>query len=96
MFNSGYRIRLHRSRGDSRQGKAERTNSSMVDSVVDGSTIEWERFKKFKGLSQEEIDALGVKEYVKLEDERMKKNAWRVSKNLVERIDGAPVLSERI
>ena len=75
MFNSDYRIRLHRSRGDSDQGEAERTNSAIGDSVVDGLTIEWERFKKFEGFSQEEIDALGVKEYEELEDERMKKNA---------------------
>ena len=96
MFNSDYRIRLHRSRGDSGQGEAERTNSAIGDSVVDGSTIEWERFKKFEGMSQEEIDALGVKEYEELENERMKKNAWYVSKLLVERIEGAPVLGERI
>ena len=60
MFNSDYRIRLHRSRGDSGQGEAERTNSAIGDSVVDGSTIEWERFKKFQRMSQEEIDTLGV------------------------------------
>ncbi|CAB4042502.1 Transient receptor potential cation channel subfamily A member 1 [Paramuricea clavata] len=47
MFSSDYRIRLHRSRGDSGQGEAERTNSAIGDSVVDGSTIEWEQFKKF-------------------------------------------------
>ena len=96
MFNSDYRIRLHRSRGDSGQGEAERTNSAIGDSVVDGSTIEWEGFKKFEGMSQEEIDSLGVKEYEEIENERMKKNAWHVSKLLVERIDGAPVLGERI
>ena len=56
-----YRIRLHRSRGDSGQGEAERTNSAIGDSVVDGSTIEWERFKKFEGLSQKEVDSLELK-----------------------------------
>ena len=81
---------------DSGQGEAERTNSAIGDSVVDGSTIEWEQFKKFEGMSREEIDALGVKEYEELENERMKKNAWYVSKLLVERIDGAPVLGETI
>ena len=96
MFGSDYRIRLHRSRGDSGQGEAERTNSAIGDSVVDGSTIEWEQFRKFEGMAQEDIDALGVKEYEELEEERMKKNAWHVSKLLVERIDGAPVLGERI
>jgi hypothetical protein len=70
MFNSDYRIRLHRSRGNSGLGEAGRTNSAIGDSVVDGSTIEWERFKKLKEMSQEEIDALTVKEYEKLEDGR--------------------------
>ena len=87
---------MHRSRGDSGQGEAERTNSAIGDSVVDGSMIEWGQFKKFEGMVQEDIDALGVKEYEELEEERMKKNAWHVSKLLVERIDGAPVLGERI
>ena len=96
MFNSDYLIRLYRSRGDSGKGEAERTNSAIGDSVVDGSTIEWERFKKFEGMSLEEIDTLGVKEYEEIENERMKKNAWHVSKLLVERIDGSPVLGERI
>ena len=47
-------------------------------------------------MSQEEIDVLGVEEYEEIENERMKKNAWHVSKLLVERIDGAPALGERI
>ena len=42
MYNSDYRIRLHRSRGDSGQGEAERTNSVIADSIVDGATIDWE------------------------------------------------------
>ena len=39
MFVSDYRVRVHRSRGDSGQGEAERTNSAIADSVVDGATI---------------------------------------------------------
>ena len=45
-------------------------------------------------MSEEEICALGVKEYEEIENEMMKKNAWHVSKLLVECIDGAPVLGE--
>ena len=96
MFDSDYRIRLHRSRGDSGQNEAERTNSAIGDSVVDGSTIDWERYRKFEGMSKDDIAALGVKEYEKLEKERMEKNAWHVAELLVERIDGAPVHGERI
>ena len=37
LWNSDYRIRLHRSRGDSGQGEAGRTNSAIGDSIVDGN-----------------------------------------------------------
>lgn len=96
MFDSDYRVRVHRSRGDSGQGEAERTNSAIGDAVVDGSTIEWEKYKKFEGMTDEEVKKLSVQQYEELEAERMKLNAWAVSKELVQRIDGAPVLSERI
>ena len=52
-----------RSRGDSGQNEAERTNSAIGDAVVDGATIEWDKFKQFESLSEEEIEALSVKEY---------------------------------
>jgi hypothetical protein len=96
VFNSDHRIRVHRSRGDSGQNEAERTNSAIGDAVVDGATIEWEKHEQFEGLSAEEKDALTVKEFEELEQRRMEQNAWNVSKQLVDRIDGAPVLSERI
>lgn len=48
LWNSDYRVRVHRSRGDSGQGEAERTNSAIADSVVDGATIEWETLKQTK------------------------------------------------
>ncbi len=96
MFESDYRIRLHRSRGDSGQGKSERTNSAISDAVVDGATIDWEKFKQFEGLTPEEVTNLSVKEFEQIEEARMQKNAWEVAKELVDRIDGAPVLSEMI
>ena len=33
-------VRCHRSRGDSGQGEAERTNSAIGDSIIDGETLE--------------------------------------------------------
>ena len=96
IYNSDYRIRLHRSRGDSGQGEAERTNSAIGDSIVDGSTIEWDKFKQFEGLSKEAVNSLKVHDFERLEKERMQKNAWFVANLLVEHIDGAPVLGERI
>ena len=94
IFKSDRRIRLHRSHGDSGQGEAERTNSAIGDAIVDGATIEWETFKQFEGMSQRELRMLSVKEFEEVEEKRMQKNAWAVSRELVERIDGAPVLGE--
>ena len=48
IFNSDYRVRVHRSRGDSGQNEAERTNSGCGDALVDGSTLEWKKYKKFE------------------------------------------------
>ena len=96
IFNSDHRIRFHKSRGDSGQGKAERANSAIGDAVVDGATIIWEVYKQFDGMNEEEITQTSVKDFEELEEQRMEKNAWHVAKTLVERIDGAPVLSERI
>jgi hypothetical protein len=38
MYNRDFRIPVHRSRGDSGQNEAERTNSAIGDAVVDGTT----------------------------------------------------------
>ena len=46
MFDSDCQVRVHRSRDDSVQGEAERTNSAIGDAIVDRSTIEWEMHKK--------------------------------------------------
>ena len=80
IFNSDHRMRLHRSRGDSGQGEAERTNSAIGDAVVDGATINWEVYKKFEEMNEEEINQLSVKEFEELEEQRMEKNAWYVAK----------------
>lgn len=47
MYSSDYHIRIHRSAGDSGQNEAERTNSAIGDDVVDGATINWERYLEF-------------------------------------------------
>ena len=96
LYNSDYRIRCHRSRGDSGQGEAERTNSAIGDAVVDGGTIEWEVFKRFEDLTQEEVDAMSVKEFEAYEKKRMEKNAWSVAQNIAARIDDTPVLGNYI
>ena len=55
MWNSDYRIWLHLSRNDNYSNEAERTNSAIGDSIVDGQTIEWEHIKLFDGISDESI-----------------------------------------
>ena len=73
MYNSGYRIRLHRSRGDSGQGEAEQTNSAIADSIVDGAAIDWEVIKRYQGMTNDEISQMSVKEFEQYESERMSK-----------------------
>ncbi|KAL9965166.1 hypothetical protein ACROYT_G028929 [Oculina patagonica] len=96
IYSSDYRIRVHRAAGDSGQNEAERTNSAIGDAVVDGSTIDWEYYKRFDGLSEDEISSLSLQEYEEMEEERMRKNAWRVAIEVAARVDDAPVHSEYI
>ena len=88
MFNSDYRIRCHRSRGDSGQGEAERTNSAIGDAVIDGATIEWEHEKLFDGMSNETIEAMS-KDFDIYDRERMERNAWIAAQEVNDRIDDA-------
>jgi len=74
--DSDYRVRCHRSRGDSGQYEAERTNSDIADVLVDGATLECDRFKRFGDLSAEEVRSMSLHDYKKYEKERMAKSAW--------------------
>ena len=96
MYNSDYRVRVHRSRGDSGQGEAERTNSAIADSIVDGATIQWETIKRYEGMTAAQVSEMSVKDFEEYEKDRMTKNAWIVAEELVTRIDGAPVLGDYI
>lgn len=96
IHNSDYRIRLHSSRGNSADNEAERTNSAIGDSVVDGSTLEWNHYKRFDGMTDDEIAKLTVKEFDEREMQRMEKNAWHCAEEIRRRVDGAPVFSEFI
>ncbi|CAH3033710.1 unnamed protein product, partial [Porites lobata] len=89
-------MRCHRSRGDSGQGEAERTNSAISDALVDGATLEWEKYRRFEDLSEEEIKQLSLQSYEDYEKKRMEKNAWYVCSQVAERIDDAPVLKDYI
>ncbi|CAB4017603.1 Transient receptor potential cation channel subfamily A member 1, partial [Paramuricea clavata] len=96
IHNSDYRIRLHSSRGNSSDNEAERTNSAIGDSIVDGATLQWNKHKRFDGLSDEDISKLTVKEFEEHETDRMEKNAWYCANEIRNRVDGAPVFNEFI
>lgn len=96
LFNTDIRERCHRSRDDSGQNEAERTNSAIGDAVVDGSTIDWEVEKRFEGMTSEEIESMSLQEYDACENARMERNAWAVTAEVQRRVDDAPVLSEYI
>ena len=72
---------MHRARGDSGQNEAERTNASIGDALVTGETLNWEHYKRFKNMCEEDIEALTLQE-------RMEKNAWKAAGELAERVDG--------
>ena len=74
--------RVHRSHGDSRQNEAEKTNYGCGDALVDGGTLEWEKFKRFDGMSNEDTRKMDMKEFEGYESNRMEKNAWAVAEEL--------------
>jgi hypothetical protein len=96
IHNSDYRVRVHNSRDGSGDNEAERTNSAIGDSIVEGTTLQWEKYPKFYGLTDEQIESMSLQEYEAHEAARMEKNAWYVTNELRLRIDGAPVFNEYI
>lgn len=60
-------------RGDSGQGEAKRTNSTISDALVDGAMLEWEKCHRFKDLSEEEIKATSLHSYEQYEKAPMEK-----------------------
>ena len=96
IHSRDYLIRVHRSREDSGQNKAERTNSATGDNVVDGETINWNFYKKFDDVSDAKLEKFIVAKYEAYEKERMEKNAWHVASIVRERVDDAPALSTHL
>ena len=96
IHNSDYRVRIHNSRDGSGDNEAERTNSAIGDSIVDGATLKWEKYAKFHNLDDDAIANMTLHEYEAHEVKRMEMNAWFVTNELRDRIDGAPVFNEYI
>ena len=55
ISNADIQITLHGSKGDSGQNEAEQTNSGVSNAICDGGTLEWEKNKRFEGMTNEEI-----------------------------------------
>ena len=67
---------LHRSRGDSGQLRGSRTdNAAISNALVDGATLECEKYRRFKDLSEKEIKRMSLQSYKGYEKKRMEKNA---------------------
>ena len=81
LYNSDYGVRCHRSRGDSGQGEAERTNSAIGDSIVDGETLEWEKTKCFQEMTEDEVKSISVKDFQEYE----KKKEWKTMHGMWQR-----------
>ena len=58
ISNADIRITLYGFRGDSGPNEVEQTNSGVSNAVCNGSTIEWERHKKFEDMSDDKIASL--------------------------------------
>jgi len=90
LHNSDRRARVHRATDDSGQNEAERSNACIGDAMVDGGSLEWEYYKQYDGLDEEELKNKSKEELEELEEKRMMSNAWRVAEDVRLRIDGEP------
>ena len=63
---------------------------AIGEALVDGKALKWEYYKPTDIMGEKEIEKLTVAEMKELEEETMERNAWRVSEEVVSRIDGEP------
>ena len=45
-------------------------------------TLEWEKYKRFEGMSNEDIKRIDMKKFEVYESNRMEKNAWALAEEL--------------
>ena len=64
--------------------------------VVDGGTLNWEIFKRFEDVTQEDKLNMNFDVFCKYEEKRMAKNAWAVAKEIRDHLDDAPVMREYV
>ena len=81
------RVHIHQARGDCGQNKAERTNASVADGLVDGGTMKWNYYEDYDGLTDEQVKEMSISELDMHIETNIKKNAWAVAKQVHLRID---------
>lgn len=82
LQNSDRRAKLHSATNDSGQNEAERSNACIGDVLVSGGSLKWEYYEQYHGLEEGELKRMSAKELEDLENDRMKKNAWRVAEEV--------------
>lgn len=90
ILNSDRVNRVHRARDDSGQNEAERSNACIGEALVDGGALKWKYHEALDNLTKEEIEELSLDDIKEREEEAMKRNAWQVAKDVVERIQHEP------
>ena len=71
LYERDYACRVHSARGSSGDNEAESTNSAVGDSIVDGATLQWNKYPKFYNLSDDQIAKLTLQGYDSEEEKRM-------------------------
>ena len=63
LYERDFGCGVHSGRGPFGDNEAERTNSALGDSIVDGATLQWEKYPRFHNFTYFEIASLTVKEF---------------------------------
>ena len=75
--------RVHRVRNDSGQNEAERSNASIGEALVDGSTLKWDYYGPLDGVDQNEIEKLSIQDIKQLEEKQCRKMPGKSQKMLL-------------
>ena len=90
ILNSDRVNRIHMARNDSGKNEAERPNACIGEALVDAGSIKCKYHDALDGLTQDEIKLLSVDDIKKWEALSMEQNAWRVARDVADRINHEP------
>ncbi len=72
------------------QNPVERTQAAVGKAISNGAHLEWDYYKRFEDLTQEEIQEMTQDDYIQYEDIRIKKNVKYVCEDLSCRVQDSP------